>query len=100
MPEKNWRVELSKDALKYLKKLDKSTSHRLLNSLEKLEITENPLSHKDVRPLVGKLRGFYRLRVRDFRIIFELEKPDKRIGVHVIIPRGNAYREKRIRNII
>ena len=91
MPEKNWRVELSKDAIKYLKKLDKSTSQRILDSLEKLETSENPLSHKDVRPLVGKLRGFYRLRVGEFRIIFELDRPNKRIGAHVIVPRGDAY---------
>ena len=91
MPEKNWRVELSKDAIKYLKKLDKSTSQRILDSLEKLETSENPLSHKDVRPLVGKLRGFYRLRVGEFRIIFELDRPNKRIGAHVIVLRGDAY---------
>lgn len=91
MPEKNWRVELSKDAIKYLKKLDRSTSQRLLNSLETLEITENPLLHQGVRPLIGKLKGFYRLRVGDFRIIFELDRQNKRIGVHVIAPRGNAY---------
>jgi mRNA-degrading endonuclease RelE of RelBE toxin-antitoxin system len=39
MPKKNWRVELSKDAIKYLKKLDKSTSQRILDSLERLEKT-------------------------------------------------------------
>jgi len=91
MPEKNWRVELSKDAIKYIKKLDKSTSNRLLNSLEKIETIENPLFHKDVKPLTGKLKGFYRLRVADFRIIFELDRKNKRIGVHVVVPRGNAY---------
>jgi len=91
MPKKNWRVELSKDALKYLKKLDKSTSKRILDSLEKLGKTENPLLHKDVRPLTGKLKGFYRVRVGTFRMIFELDNIKKRIGVHAIVPRGNAY---------
>jgi len=91
MPEKKWRVELSKDAIKYLKKLDKNASQRILDSLEKLETSETPLFNKDVRPLVGKLRGFYRLRVGTFRIIFELDNLKKRIGVHVIVPRGNAY---------
>ncbi len=91
MPKKNWKVELSKDSLKYLKKLDKKTTQRLLSSLETLEASEHPLSHKDVRPLVGKLRGFYRLRVGEFRLIFELDSANKRIGVLLIIPRGNAY---------
>jgi len=91
MPKKNWKVELSKDSLKYLKKLDRKTSQRLLTSLEALEASEHPLSHKDVRPLVGKLRGFHRLRVGEFRLIFELDSANKRIGVLLIIPRGNAY---------
>jgi mRNA interferase RelE/StbE len=91
MPEKYWGVELSKDSIKYLKKLGKSTSKRISDKLEELESLEEPLFHKDVRPLVGKLRGFYRLRVGNLRIIFELDRPKKRIGVHVIAPRGNAY---------
>ena len=90
MPEKNWKVELSKEAIKDLKKLDKNVSSRLLNNLNKLEISENPLSLKDVRPLVGKLKGFYRLRVGEYRIIFEIDRPNKRIGIHIIVPRGNA----------
>ena len=91
MPKKNWRVELSKDTLKYLKKLDKSTSQRILDGLEKLGKTENPLLYKDVSPLAGKLKGFYRVRVGTFRMIFELDNIKKRIGVHIIAPRGNAY---------
>ena len=89
--ERNWRVELSKYALKYLKKLEKKTSQRILNNLEELEKAENPILHKNVRPLTGKLRDFYRLRVGEFRIIFELDKVNKRIGVHLIVTRGNAY---------
>ncbi|MGD8536263.1 MAG: type II toxin-antitoxin system RelE/ParE family toxin [Candidatus Aminicenantes bacterium] len=91
MLKKNWKVEFSKDSIKCLKKLNKKTSQKLLDSLENLETSENPLSHKDVRPLVGKLRGFYRLRVGDKRLIFELDRENKRIGVLAIVPRGNAY---------
>ncbi|MBL7084382.1 MAG: type II toxin-antitoxin system RelE/ParE family toxin [Candidatus Aminicenantes bacterium] len=91
MPEKNWKVELSKEAIKDLINLDKNVSSRLVNKLNKLEISENPLSLKDVRPLVGKLKGFYRLRVGEYRIIFELDRHNKRIGIHIIVLRGNAY---------
>lgn len=89
--ERNWRVELSKYALKYLKKLEKKTSQRILNTLEELERVENPILYKNVRPLAGKLRGFYRLRVGEFRIIFVLDRTNKRIGVHLIVTRGDAY---------
>ena len=93
MPEKKWNVELSDEALKYIKKLSKSSPSRILDNLEMLETSENPLDHKSVRPLVGKLRGFYRLRVGGLRILFELDDKNKRIGVLLIVPRGNAYKK-------
>ena len=93
MPEKKWKVELSDEALKYLKKLAKSSSSRILDNLEMLETSENPLNHKNLRPLVGKLKGFYRLRVGGLRILFELDDENRRIGVHIIVSRGNAYKK-------
>jgi len=91
MQKKSWNVELSKYALKHLKKLGKKTYQRILNTLEELERLENPLLHKDVRPLLGKLRGFYRLRVGNYRIIFDIDKKNKRICVHIIVSREGAY---------
>ena len=92
MLEKNWTVELSKAALKYLNRLDKNTSTRLLGALEKLEHIENPLLSNDVRPLTGMLKGFYRLRIGEYRAILELDTKGGRIGVLAIIPRGSAYK--------
>ena len=91
MRKKKWRVELSKPALKYLKATEARKSQKILNALEGLEKLDNPVLHENVRPLLGKLKGYYRLRVADHRIIFELDKRDKRIGVHIIVHRGSAY---------
>jgi mRNA-degrading endonuclease RelE of RelBE toxin-antitoxin system len=91
MPEKNWSVKLSKRALKHLERLGQKNSNRILRNLEKLEDMDNPLLHRDVRPLIGKLRGFHRLRIGDFRIIFELDRKKRRIGFHVIVSREDAY---------
>jgi mRNA interferase RelE/StbE len=91
MPEKNWKLELSKDSLKYLEKLGKGGGLRILDRLDELSRTENPIFHKDVRPLAGKLKGFYRLRIGDLRVIFEIDWTEKRVGVLAVVPRGNAY---------
>ncbi len=93
MPEKKWKVELSDEALKYLKKLAKTSSARILDNLGMLETSENPLDHKNVRPQIGKIRGFYRLRVGGLRILFELDDENRRIGIHLIVPRGSAYKK-------
>ena len=90
MPEKKWRVELSSAALKQLKKIEAKYSHKILTALEELEKSDNPALQRSIRPLSGKLKGFYRLRVSEYRIIFELDAGNKRIGVQMIIHRGSA----------
>lgn len=52
---------------------------------------ENPLRHKDVRSLEGKLRGYHRLRIGEYRAVFELDTEGGRIGVLAVIPRGEGY---------
>jgi mRNA interferase RelE/StbE len=91
MSERNWSVELSRSAVKGLARLTSAEVSRIFNSLEALGVAENPLRFKDVRPLEGKLDGFYRLRVGENRAIFELDGKNKRIGVLAIVPRGKAY---------
>ncbi len=52
---------------------------------------ENPLRHTDVRSLEGKLKGYHRLRIGEYRAIFEMDSPGRRTGILEIIPRGKAY---------
>jgi mRNA interferase RelE/StbE len=87
-----WRVELSRSARKSLGHLEDKTALRILDGLEDLGGIDNPLSHKDVRALEGKLRSFYRFRVGEYRVIFELESGRKRIGILAIVTRSQAYR--------
>ncbi len=91
MPEKGWEVEFTKSALKSLRRLPKSQSQRILNGLKDLQETENPLLHKDVRALEGKLKSFFRVRIGEYRVIFELDGEEKRIGILAISSRGRAY---------
>ncbi len=91
MQEKNWDVELSQSSLKALQRLGTKVSSRILNRLEGLGNLGNPLRYKDVRALEGKLKGFYRLRIGAYRVIFELDGENRRIGVLAIVARGKAY---------
>ncbi|MBE3143480.1 MAG: type II toxin-antitoxin system RelE/ParE family toxin [Planctomycetes bacterium] len=64
---------------------------RVHERVQQLAALENPLRHKDVRVLEGKLRGFYRLRVGEYRVVFEMESSEARISVLFVEPRGKAY---------
>jgi len=87
----SWKIEIKPTAEKSYLKLDKKTRTRIKRSLLELEKSENPLMHPNVRPLIGKLRGDYRLRVGDWRVLFTPEKDQKIIHVYAILPRGDAY---------
>jgi mRNA interferase RelE/StbE len=91
MPEKNWSVEFSRSSLKSIKKSERSIRQRILDRLEEHGTLENPLRHKDVRPLEGKLDGFYRFRIGEYRLIFELDPIQRRLGVLAIFSRGAGY---------
>ncbi len=76
-------IRWSKRAVKYLKSLSKDQQLRVVRAVENLPAG-------DVKPLHGKLKGLYRLRVGELRVIFERINNDYLI--HDIRPRGNAYR--------
>jgi len=83
-------LKLNPPPKQYLK-LDKKVRQRIQSALLELEQAENPLLHKDVRNLTGKLRGDYRLRVGDWRILFTPDRAEKVIYVYAVLPRGDAY---------
>lgn len=93
----SWTIELTPSALRQYKKLDQTTKTRIKKALEELEKSENPLTFRNVKHLVGELKGDYRLRVGDWRILFT---PTKRIeneiihiiNIYAILPRGDAYK--------
>ena len=87
----SWTIKVSSHAERYFKKLDKKLRQRLKKELTALGGCENPMDHKDVKPLTGDLRGFYRLRIGGYRVIFSVLKEQKVIAVVNIVPRGDAY---------
>ena len=83
-----YEVYLTRKAKKDLDELDPKNRRRVLEALTMLrDYGFTP------RLDVEKLRGYknhYRLRVGEYHILFELEKPRKVI-VYAILPRKQAY---------
>ena len=76
---------LSPQAAKYLKRLNEPDKSRIIKALKKLEL-EPPQG--DIKNLIG--RDGYRLRVGDYRALFDVE--NNTIIIHAIAPRGQAYK--------
>jgi len=89
-----YRVELSEDARKQLKKLDKATGERLVKfMLERLASLEDPRSIGEA--LKGeKLGELWRYRVGDYRLISRIEDSTVVILVLRIGHRREIYKER------
>jgi mRNA interferase RelE/StbE len=82
----NYTVDLKPRAIKDLKHLQKQDASRIADALEKLQ--------SDLTGDVKKLTNFtpeYRLRVGQYRVLFEIEN-ETRIIVYRVVHRREAYR--------
>jgi len=86
-----WKIEVSGHFEKYYNKLASKEKSRIKSKLNELKEMENPLIHKDVRALTGELKGFYRMRIGELRIIFSLVDDTKTIAVVNLFPRSKGY---------
>ena len=87
----SWRIEIKPAAEKQYLKLDSATRRRIKESLRDLENADRPLLQPRVRPLTGKLKGDYRVRVGGWRILLTPERESKVLYVYAILPRGDTY---------
>jgi len=86
-----YRVEFSGNSKKQLKKYDKNTINRIISSIESL--TESPYNHPHSKSMKGYEGNIYRLRVGDFRIIYEIYDDNILIFIVKIGSRGDIYRK-------
>lgn len=70
---KTWKILTSKHFDKQIKTLDKETQKRILAFLKKrVRISDNP--RVLAKPLSGSLRGYWRFRVGDYRVIVDIQE--------------------------
>ncbi|OXS59374.1 hypothetical protein B1A99_11970 [Cohnella sp. CIP 111063] len=85
-----YSIEIDKDALKYLQKLERPLRIRITNALQVL--LENPFhSELDIKRLKGTESEF-RLRVGSHRVIYSVENQKLMIYVIKIGSRGDVYK--------
>ncbi len=70
----SWKIELKPTAVKQYKKFDKKIRKRIKKALLDLEDCPHPLLMRNVKPLVGELKGDYRLIVGNQRILFTIKE--------------------------
>ena len=85
----HYKIQIDNKVIKDLRKIDKVWQQRILTKI-KTTLVENPYSGKK---LVGDLSNFYRLRVGDYRIIYEIFDNIITVEVIKISHRRDIYRK-------
>ncbi len=88
------KLYVSKKALKQLENLEERDKEAIKARLKELALSfeEGYLPKMDLKKLKGKMSGYYRLRVGDFRVILTLDWKDGSVLVHEIQRRRSAYK--------
>jgi len=84
-----YKVEYAKGVFKDLKSLPKKIQRKALEFVEK-HLADDPFMGK---PLSGKFKGLWKLRIGDYRIVYTIEKARLIIFVLRIRHRKEVYRE-------
>jgi mRNA interferase RelE/StbE len=72
-----------------LRRLDRPTSQRILNKLKWLSQNFSDLTPEK---LTGELRGFCRLRVGSYRVVYTADQDEHQLVIHLIGHRRDIYK--------
>jgi len=88
-----YKLDFLTSAVKELKKLDFVIQKRIKKKLELF--VQNPNQFKgDVKPLSGKFKNKFRLRIGRYRVVYQMLDDKLVILVVRIGHRGNIYQDK------
>jgi mRNA interferase RelE/StbE len=85
-----WEIDLTRPAEKVYGKASSDIRQKLDDCFENLE--QNPLYGNNIKALTGKLKGLYRYRIGDWRVIYRLKREQHVVEIIAILPRGDAYK--------
>lgn len=83
----SYKIQIDDKVIKDLKKIDKIWQKRILNKIKSV-LVDDPYSGKK---LVGNLSPYYRLRVDNYRIIYEVIEDEVVVEVIKVKHRKEVY---------
>ncbi len=83
-----YTIQFTRQAIKTLRKMSANEAALIRSRIQELAL--NPFAVPNVKSLAG--RPGYRLRIGDWRVIFEVAQNQQVISILKIAQRGGAYR--------
>jgi mRNA interferase RelE/StbE len=84
-----YEVVLSAEAQKIYASADQALAKKIARCFEQLE--QSPRYHPNVKPLKANLAGYYRYRIGDYRVIYQVDDETNQVLVSTIVHRREAY---------
>ncbi len=90
-PRDTWDIGMSDEFIRSLSKSDKKLMGRILEAMT--QICKTPMAPKGdtIKPLVSNLKGLWRYRIGDFRLINKPEVDQKRVILLAFENRSDVY---------
>ena len=85
----NYTVVISIDAVEFFESASGTLQKKLDRCFDRLKI--NPRNHPNIKFLKGELSGYYRYRVGDYRVIYEINDDLKLVTIIFIAHRSKVY---------
>ncbi|MBD2134488.1 type II toxin-antitoxin system RelE/ParE family toxin [Sphaerospermopsis sp. FACHB-1094] len=85
----NYTVVISIDAVEFFESASGTLQKKLDRCFDRLKI--NPRNHPNIKSLKGELSGYYRYRVGDYRVIYEINNDLKLVTIIFIAHRSKVY---------
>jgi len=86
-----YNVRILETASRELERLDKPIGRRIVKRIDWLAMNLDTIR---LEALSGDLAGFYKLRVGDYRVIYEVLWEEQTIVIHAIGHRREIYRRR------
>ena len=86
-----YHAKLADEAERDLEQLDKPIAQRIRKRIKWLA---DNFEHVTPEPLSGPLADLYKLRVGDYRVLYDIVRQDQALLIHRIRHRREVYREK------
>jgi mRNA interferase RelE/StbE len=86
-----YRIDFIPEAVSDLAKLDREVMLRVIARIKWLGQNAGTISH---HPLTGNLKGAFKLRAGDYRVLYDIDKSAQTITVQYIDHRSRVYRHR------
>jgi mRNA interferase RelE/StbE len=84
-----FEVILSPEARDFFDAADRPLARKLARCFSALE--QNPRQHNNAKRLTGKMAGYWRFRVGDWRVVYRIDDHFGRIIISIIAHRREVY---------